>query len=42
MGESGLDLGHGIGLFIAEGVGNMGHNHVELRKLEFDSVADVQ
>jgi hypothetical protein len=41
-GEFGLGLGHGVGLLIVEEVGNMGHNHVELRRFEFDSVAEVR
>jgi hypothetical protein len=42
IGESGLGLDHGVGLLIVEEVGNMEHNPVELRRLEFDSVAEVR
>jgi hypothetical protein len=42
IGESGSGLGHGVGLLIVEKVGNMGHTHVGLRRLEFDSIAEVR
>jgi hypothetical protein len=42
MSASGLGLRHGIGLLIAEEVGNMGHSLAELRRLELDSVAGVR
>jgi hypothetical protein len=42
VGESGLGLGHGVGLLIVEEVGSMRHNHVKLRRLELDSVAEAR